>query len=139
MQRTIGLVFPKYKELCETIHSYNFVVNMHICECLCTKTISKSQLHHSLYSKIRKDFPEFPSALIQCARDNAVEMLKSNDSNSFTRKRLDSSIRFDLRTCKVFLESGELQLTTIAGRKKTKSKFLIILISIFLGKLRLLH
>ena len=122
MQRTISLVFPKYKELCETIHSYNSLVNMHICECLCTQTISKSQLHHSLYSKIRNDFPEFPSALIQCARDNAVEMLKSNGSNSFTRKRFDSSIRFDLRTCKVFLESGELQLTTIAGRKKYKIK-----------------
>ena len=118
MQRTISLELPKHKELCETIHSYNYIANLHICESLCTKTVSKVKLHHSLYLRIRKYFPEFPSALIQCARDNAVEILKSNDSNSFTRKGLDSSIRFDLRTCKVFLASGELQLTTIAGRKK---------------------
>jgi len=75
MQRTISLVFPKYKELCETIYSYNFLVNMHISECLCTQTISKVKLHYSLYSNIRKTFSDFPSALIQCARDNAVEIM----------------------------------------------------------------
>ncbi|MBS3170785.1 transposase [Candidatus Woesearchaeota archaeon] len=118
MQRTIGLELPKYKELCDLIYSYNSIANEHICEALCNNTISKSRLHQLLYSRIRKDQPNFPSALIQCARDNAVEMLKGNQFNTFTRKRIDSSIRFDLRTCKVFLLSGELQLTTLEGRKK---------------------
>jgi IS605 OrfB family transposase len=49
-------------------------------------------------------------------------MLKGNNCNPYTKKRLDSSIRFDLRTTKVFLESKELQLTTINGRKKYKIK-----------------
>ena len=122
MQRTISLELPKYRELCDLIHSYNFIVNLHLYESLCNGTVSKLKLHHLLYPQIRIDYPKFPSALIQCARDNAVEMLKGNKNNPFTRKKLDSSIRFDSRTTKVLLESGELQLTTMEGRKKYSIK-----------------
>ena len=122
MQRTISLALPKYEELCDTIHNYNSVVNGHLCTALCNKTLSKIELHRLLYSHIRIKYPHFPSALIQCARDNAVEILKSNGCNTFSQKKLDSSIRFDLRTAKVLLKSGELQLTTIVGRKKYKLK-----------------
>jgi len=122
MQRTISLTLAKHEELCDLIHSYNSVVNLHICESLCNQTLSKVKLHELLYSRIRISYPSFPSALIQCARDNAVEMLKGNGVNTFTKKRLNSSIRFDLRTCKVLLSSGEFQLTTLDGRKKYKIK-----------------
>lgn len=118
MQRVIGLQIRKYPELLKTIHTYNEIVNEHIIKCFELKTNSKKKLHKALYKKIRKEYPTFPSALIQCARDNAVEMLKGNKYKNHTKKRLDSSIRFDLRTAKVFLESGQLQLTTIEGRKK---------------------
>ena len=122
MQRTVSLMLFRSNELCGTINSYNSVVNCHIDCCLQNKTLNKVKLHHLLYKKIREKYPTFPSALIQCARDNAVEMLKGNKCNPNTLKRMDSSIRFDLRTAKVLLESGELKLTTITGRKKYKIK-----------------
>ena len=122
MQRVISLTLLKRNELVETIQIYNQIANFHISKALEFKTISKRKLHNICYSEIRNKYPEFPSALIQCARDNAVEMLKGNKYNSYTRKRLDSSIRFDLRTFKMLLESGELNLTTIEGRNKYKIK-----------------
>ena len=118
MQRTIDLQIRKHSELSNTIQKYNRIVNQHITKALELKTNSKNKLHKALYKSIREKYPEFPSALIQCARDNAVEMLKGNKYKKHTQKRLDSSIRFDLRTAKVFLESGQLQLTTTNGRKK---------------------
>jgi IS605 OrfB family transposase len=122
MQRTIGLQISKAPELLNTIQIYNQIVNNHISKSFELKTNSKSKLHKSLYKEIRIKYPKFPSALIQCARDNAVEMLKSNKYKQHTQKRLDSSIRFDLRTAKVFLNSSQLQLTTIEGRKKYNLK-----------------
>ncbi len=120
MQRVIGLQIKKYPEILKTITQYNQIVNEHIAKSFELKTNSKSKLHKCLYKEIRIKYPDFPSALIQCARDNAVEMLKGNKYKIKTTKRLDSSIRFDLRTAKVFLKSEQLQLTTIKGRKKYK-------------------
>jgi len=122
MQRTVSLVLEKDKDLSALIILYNRVANIHIQYCLQHRTFSKKNLHAVLYKEIRKTYPEFPSALIQCVRDHAVEMLKGNKMNLHTKKRLDSSIRFDQRTMKVFLDSGVLQLTTHRGRKKYKIK-----------------
>jgi len=122
MQRTVSLVLEKNKDLSALIVLYNRVANIHIQYCLHHRTLSKKDLHHALYKEIREIYPGFPSALIQCARDHAVEMLKGNKMNSHTKKRLDSSIRFDPRTMKVFLDSGILQLTTHIGRKKYSVK-----------------
>ena len=118
MQRTISLKIERSPELLETISVYNKIVNLHIKESFVLKTNSKKKLHNSLYKKIRNDFPTFPSALIQCARDNCVEMLKGNKYKEHTLKGDNSSIRFDLRTIKVFLDSGKVSITTIQGRKK---------------------
>ena len=122
MQRVLSLHLGKYPELVETITTYNAIVNQHINLALQLKTLSKIKLHKELYSKMRIHYPLFPSALIQCARDQAVEMLKGNKFKPCTKKRLTSSIRFDLRTAKVFLMSKQLQLTTIQGRKKYSLK-----------------
>ena len=122
MQRVISLTIQKYPELIETIKLYNQIANFHISKALKFQTISKRKLHSICYKEIRNNHPHFPSGLIQCARDNAVEMLKGNKYNPNTRKRLDSSIRFDLRTFKMFLDSGELNFTTVEGRVKYKIK-----------------
>src|SRR3989344_5943317 len=122
MQRVISLTIQIYPELIETIKLYNQIANFHISKALKFQTISKRKLHSICYKEIRNNHPHFPSGLIQCARDNAVEMLKGNKYNPNTRKRLDSSIRFDLRTFKMFLDSGELNFTTIEGRVKYKIK-----------------
>ena len=122
MQRVVSLNIPITNEILETIKQYNTISNLHIKKCFELKTNSKNKLHKALYREVRKQFPKFPSALIQCARDNAVEMLKGDKYKRKTTKNLLSSIRYDLRTSKVFLESGEIQLTTIESRKKYSIK-----------------
>ena len=122
MQRTVSLSLKKDSALCETIFMYNAIVNEHVAYALQEKNISKTFLHHSLYKVLREKYPMFPSALLQCARDHAVEMLKGNKMNVHTKKRFDSSIRFDQRSMKVFLQSGEIQCTTVCGRKKYRVK-----------------
>lgn len=122
MQRVIGLSIPITNEILETVKQYNTISNLHIKKCFELKTNSKNKLHKALYGEVRKEFLNFPSALIQCARDNAIEMLKGNKYRKNTTKSLFSSIRLDLRTSKVFLESGEIQLTTVEGRKKYSVK-----------------
>mgnify|MGYP001595565820 CR=1 FL=1 len=72
MQRVIGLQIRKYPELLKTIINYNQIVNEHITKSFELKTNSKNKLHKSLYKEIRIKHPNFPSALIQCARDNAI-------------------------------------------------------------------
>jgi IS605 OrfB family transposase len=118
MQRTISLKLEKTPELLETISIYNQIVNLHIKESFVLKTNSKKKLHDSLYKNIRQNYSTFPSALIQCARDNCVEMLKGNKYKEHTIKKETTSIRLDLRTIKVFLNSGNVSITTNQGRKK---------------------
>ena len=120
MQRVISLRLIRHPELIRTIHYYNTIVNIHLLKARELSTVSKTRLHKILYRDIRSTYPMFPSALVQCARDNAVEILKSAHPLSSPCKRLTSAIRFDLRTCKAFLKSGKLQLTTVDGRRRYK-------------------
>jgi putative transposase len=118
MLRTISLSLPIHKSLRETIEVYNLICNLHIQKALDLNTLSKTKLHKSLYRDVRLLHPSFPSALIQCARDQAIEMLRGNKKRRSTTKKPFSSIRFDLRTCKVLLKSGKLSITTLRGRKQ---------------------
>ncbi len=118
VQRAIKLNIPLNEEIIKTVKQYNTISNLHIQKAFELKTNSKKKLHHALYRQIRNDFPTFPSALIQCARDNAIEMLKGNGYRKKTLKKPISTIRFDNRTSKVFLESDQVQLTLIGGRKR---------------------
>jgi len=76
VQRTISLEIGIKQELLNTILQYNQICNQHIKKTFELNTKSKSKLHSVLYLEIRNQYPLFPSALIQCARDNAIEMLK---------------------------------------------------------------
>jgi len=121
MQRSVKLAIPlEDMDDCvlETIRIYNSISNQHVYYALKNKACSKNTLHKALYKGIRTKYPDFPSALVQCARDHAVGMLKGNGKKAKTVKNPLSGIRFDLRTCKVFLESGSMNLATVDGRKR---------------------
>jgi IS605 OrfB family transposase len=123
MQRAISLKLPLTQELIETIYTFNKVCNIQLSEIVNMQikdNYSKAKLHQTCYKKIRRDYPEFPSALVQNSRDIACEMFKNKDICTLRkiRKNPSSAIRFDLRTCKAFLHSGTIQLTTTQGRKK---------------------
>lgn len=119
VQRTIKVFVPSAPELVETVHLYNSICNEHIGFTIeAGGFVSKNKLHIALYHAIREKYPSFPSALIQCARDHAVEAIRGNGGRKCTFKKENSCARFDKRTFKALLESGQLQLTTVSGRKK---------------------
>ena len=123
MLRVVKLNIPLKHELVETIILSNKICNKHLTEIIrlnIDDNYAKIKLHKNLYKDIREEHPEFPSALIQTSRDVACEMFKKKDITKLKKIKKDknSSIRYDLRTCKVLFESKELQLTTTQGRKK---------------------
>jgi putative transposase len=79
------------------------------------KTYNKNKLNTGTYRLIREQMSELPSALVQCARDQASEMLKRERCERLpTKKKLQ--IRYDKRTFKFFPESGHVSLSTAIGR-----------------------
>lgn len=123
MLRVVKLNIPLTQELIETIILSNKICNKHLSEIIrlnIEDNYIKSKLHKNLYKQIREEHPELPSALVQTARDVACEMFKKKDITKLRKIKKDknSSIRYDLRTCKCLFESKELQLTTTQGRKK---------------------
>jgi IS605 OrfB family transposase len=80
------------------------------------KDYNKTHLNRGTYKTIRKKYPTLPSALVQTARDQASDMLKRDKFKYKIFKKEMSSIRYDSRTMKVFLESGHVSLSTLFGR-----------------------
>ena len=70
-----SLVFP-LMEMCAV------VFNKHIEWASTNNTYNKSKAHNSLYHKLREEFPELPSALIQAVRDSAMESFKVWKTNT---------------------------------------------------------
>lgn len=91
---------------------------------LAHKTVSKSKLHEGTYTKLRTQFPEYPSALIQSTRDSMVEGLKSIHTQHPAKrwairpnKNFSSAIRLDARTFSV--RGRQLTFSAIGKRVKT--------------------
>lgn len=85
---------------------------------------SKSKAHTALYESQRKALPNFPAGLLQSARDNASESIKSYNSNHPKKKwqktpqlSLAMTMRFDRRTIR--LRGDLLSFSTIEERIKT--------------------
>ncbi len=87
------------------------------------KVWSKNTMHRQLYSTMRTNYPGFPSALVQTARDNAVESLKSMNSNNKwktqPKKKKHGSLRYDQRTFSIDFEKGEAKITAFGPEQVT--------------------
>jgi putative transposase len=77
---------------------------------------NKIKLNRATYKDLRIKYPTLPSALHQTSRDQASDMLKRLRFEKKPFKHPLGAIRFDIRTMKVFLESGYCRLTTAFGR-----------------------
>lgn len=87
------------------------------------KTTAKTKAHEALYERQRNALPDFPSALLQAARDNASESVKSYNSNHPKKKWLKTpelssamTMRLDKRT--VSLRGNLLSFSTVEKRVK---------------------
>lgn len=94
-----------YTQACQLALDYGFR----------NKTYNKKKLNAGTYRRIRKLLPILPSSLVQCARDQAAELLKRERCKTLpTKKRLQ--VRYDKRTFKFYAERQYVSLSTVAGR-----------------------
>jgi predicted transposase len=76
MQRTIKIKILPNSALIETIKQYTQIYKTIADIGFSKKTWNKNTLHKLTYKKLRKQYPEFPSAMLQTVRDVASEALK---------------------------------------------------------------
>ena len=136
MRRSIT-VFPKLTDkevssIVETRKQYARTFNMSA-ECLINNnSTSKRFLHEMLYERIKEECPALPTGLIQCARDVAVEAvktwnvkrtkLKQKKPKKAERMKRPSmkekcTMRYDVRT--VTLRGSQLTFSTCDKRIRT--------------------
>ena len=92
--------------------------------CIVSETTSAKVLQKEVYPAFRDEHPEFPSALLQSSRDQAIEAVKSWNSSNPKRKwkavpRLNASctMRYTLRGAS--LRGNLLTLSTVGKRIRT--------------------
>src|SRR3989344_3841065 len=118
MQRTIKIKIAYNLSLAETIKQYAQIYKI-IADIGFTKKMwNKNTLHKLTYKKLRKEFPNFPSALLQTVRDVASEALKRTKLKTKLNPKQYSSIRLDKRNLRVNLEHRLISISSIEGRIK---------------------
>lgn len=120
MQRTIKIKLKNNNDLIETMKIFSKIVRIVNEVAVKNKTRNKTKLHNLSYNSIRKQFPIFPTGLIQTARDIACEQLKKEkDFKLFNFKEL-TSIRYDKRNLRVNTEHNLISISSMKGRLKLK-------------------
>jgi IS605 OrfB family transposase len=112
--RTIKVSLPFEQSLLRTAIAFNKACQIVLNYGSEHKVYNKNVLNKATYSKVRKEVPNLPSALVQTARDEASEMLLRHDFAKIVKKRL--SIRYDNRCFKFYSDSNYVSLTTVMGR-----------------------
>lgn len=92
------------------------IFNQHVDWALKERTYNKNKAHKALYAKIRLQYPDVPSALLQTVRDNAMEAIKATKFKRYPRKKPTSGLRYDKRT--MTLRGHQLTLSCIGKREK---------------------
>lgn len=116
MYRTIKIKLDRSNELVQTARIWNAACQDVIDYGFGARDFNKTRLNRATYDDVRKKYPTLPSALVQTARDQASDMLKRTKFETKPYKQVLGAVRFDVRTMKVFLESGYCKLTTVFGR-----------------------
>ena len=80
------------------------------------KTYNKNKAHKSLYRRFREQYPDVPSAMIQCVRDTALEAVKQNKFKHRPQKKKNSGIR--LNKCLIDLKNHRLSVIHPNCRQK---------------------
>lgn len=79
------------------------------------KTYNKNKINAGTYRRVREQLPLLPSSLVQCARDQAAEMLKRERCRVLSTKK-QLQVRYDRRTFRVYPEHNCVSSSTAAGR-----------------------
>jgi hypothetical protein len=117
MIRSIEVCLGESRELEETMVQFNQVCQQMMDWAFVNKECDKLIMHAVHYHRLRREFPELRSGLIQKARDIAC---KSYQYGGFERRSFRGtfqSVHYDQRTLKVYLRSEYVSLSTVRGRK----------------------
>ncbi|MFX0204483.1 MAG: RNA-guided endonuclease InsQ/TnpB family protein [Candidatus Hodarchaeota archaeon] len=102
-----------------TIEIYNKVVQYVIDIGWSKRTFNRNKLPTETFQEVRCKYPKLESSLVQCARDMASDMLKRERfRHNKPVKKVLSGIRYNQRTYTPFLETGEISVITLRGRKR---------------------
>jgi len=118
MYRTIDIRLPSDSSLMGTLETYNYCCNDILKKAYKSKTTSKSLIHNKTYKGMRRKYTSLQSSLIQCARDQSMEMLKQCKYRTLPIKSMYSGMRYDKRNISVKLDKCLLSISTVDGRKK---------------------
>lgn len=118
---TVIIKIGDYMELNQTVVTFN-----HICQEIIdygweNNTWNKNKLHFGTYTKIRKGYPNFSSALVQTARDQASNILKRSIKQKNKQKPIKkefSSIQYDKRCLSIPFSKKIISISTLFGRIK---------------------
>ena len=116
MYRTINIKLDRSNELIQTARLWNAACQDVIDYGFAAHDYNKARLNKATYKDLREKYSTLPSALLQTARDQASDMLKRLKFEKKPFKHPFGAVRFDVRTMKIFLESGYCKLTTAFGR-----------------------
>lgn len=120
MKRTIKLLIGHDEALDNTMSVYNQACQQIIDTGWELVSFNKNVLHEYTYRSIRKAFPNLQSSLVQCARDQASDMLKREKFKTKPIKKAFGGIRYNARTFTPKLKEGIVSISTLEGRKKFK-------------------
>ena len=86
MTRTVHVTLDVEEDirdrLLKTIEIYAHVFNAHALWAKENKSTNVNRVHKEMYESLRNEYPEFPSAMIQAARNHAFGNVKSYNSNN---------------------------------------------------------
>lgn len=135
MERTIKFTLPNNQDIIETISEYNKACNFCLETGFKKHTFNKNDLHKLTYKKVRKKF-DLQSSLVQCARDQASDMLKREKLKKLPFKKEFSSIRFNLRTFTFNPKTEIVSISTLKGRVKIKPNIQKYFLKYLVGKIK---
>src|SRR5690606_10952432 len=113
----IKVDFPK-EILLPLLKTSADVFNAHVNWAFDNKSYNKSKAHKAIYEKLRREFPDLPSGLLQSIRDVALESVKSTKFKFRPIKSNTSGVRLDKRCAS--LRGNLLSISTMGKRIRTQ-------------------
>ena len=117
MQRTISVKIEMPAKFADYLANCATIFNRYVAWSFDTKSYNKNKAHQELYSILRKEYPDVPSAIIQSIRDTALESVKALKFKFRPFKTPASHVRYDKRTISL---RGEQLSIGWSGDKRIK-------------------
>ena len=98
MQRTISIQITPPEGFLQFLETCNTIFNRYVDWSFEKKTYNKNKAHVELYGKLKSEFLDIPTGLLQTIRDSALEAVKALKLKIKPTKKPWSMVRYDKRT-----------------------------------------